>query len=111
VLEIRAYNLHPGMEEPFQTLFETEALPMLRRWQVDVVAYGQSLHDRSSFYLMRAYDDLAQREHSQDAFYGSDEWRQGPRAGLLACIENYTSTVLEVDDVIVAGLRKSNGQS
>ena len=79
---------------------------MLKRWNVDVVAYGPSPHDKDSYYLIRRYDSLAQREESENAFYGSDEWRQGPREAILALIENYTEIVLELDEVTVQGLRK-----
>jgi hypothetical protein len=79
---------------------------MLKHWGIDVVASGHSLHDRSSFYLMRSYENLADLERSEDAFYGSDEWRLGPRAAILACIESYTSTVIEVDDATLTGLRQ-----
>ena len=80
-------------------------MPLLKRWNVDVVAYGPSLHDQNSYYLMRRYDSLAQREESENAFYGSDEWRQGPREAILALIENYTEIVLELDEVTIQGLR------
>jgi hypothetical protein len=106
-LEIRSYNLKPRTREEFQRLFMVEAFPMLKRWNVDVVAYGPSLHDENSFYLMRRYDSLAQREESENAFYGSDEWRQGPREAILALIENYTEIVLELNEVTLHGLRKT----
>lgn len=67
----------PGSHEKFHRLFFEEAMPLLKRWNIDVVAYGPSLHDENSYYLMRRYDSLAQREESENAFYGSDEWRRG----------------------------------
>jgi hypothetical protein len=79
---------------------------MLKRWNADVVAYGPSLHDENSYYLMRRYDSLAQREDSENAFYSSNEWRQGPREAIIALIENYAEIVLELDDVTLQGLRK-----
>ena len=81
---------------------------MLKHWNVDVAAYGPSLHDENSYYLMRRYDSLAQRQESEDAFYGSDEWRQGPRQAILALIENYTEIVLALDEVTVQGLRMAS---
>jgi len=78
---------------------------MLKRRNVDVVAYGTSLHDENSYYLIRRYDSLAHREQSEEAFYGSDEWRQGPREAIIALIESYTEIVLELDEIIVRGLR------
>jgi hypothetical protein len=107
-LEIRSYNLKPGSREEFHRLFLEEARPLLKRWNIDVVAYGPSLHDQDSYYLMRCYAGLPQREESEDAFYGSDEWRQGPREAILALIETYTEIVLELDEVTIQGLRDMN---
>jgi hypothetical protein len=105
-IEIRSYTLKPGTRDEFHRLFLEEAMPLLKRWNVDVVSYGSSLHDEISYYLMRRFDSLAQRDESENSFYGSDEWRQGPREQVLACIEIYTEFVIEVDDVTVQGLRK-----
>jgi len=107
-LEIRSYNLKPGSRDEFHRLFMEEAMPLLKRWNVDVVSYGPSLHDENSYYLMRRYDSLDQREESENAFYGSDEWRQGPREAIIALIENYTEIVLELNEVTVQGLRDMN---
>jgi hypothetical protein len=104
-LEIRSYNLKPGTRQEFQRLFLEQAFPLLQRWNVDVVAYGPSLHDQDSYFLMRRFDSLAQREESENNFYGSEEWKQGPRASIIALIENYTEIVLELDEVTVQGLR------
>jgi hypothetical protein len=106
-LEIRSYTLKPGTRDHFHQLFLAEALPMLRRWQVDVVAHGPSPHDEDSYYLMRAYPSLDERARSQDAFYGSDEWRQGPREAIIACIEHMTSIVIDADDQVLQGLRRA----
>lgn len=105
-IEIRSYNLKDGTRAEFHRLFLKEAFPMLKRWDIDVVAYGPSPHDQNSYYLIRRYDSLAQREQSEDTFYGSAEWRQGPREAIIALIENYTEIVLELDEATVQGLRK-----
>jgi hypothetical protein len=110
-VEIRSYNLKPGTRAEFHRLFLEEAFPMLKRWNVDVVAYGPSLHDEDTYYLMRRYDSLADREQSEHDFYGSDEWRQGPRTAILALIENYTEVMLELDGDTVQGLRGSRSDS
>jgi hypothetical protein len=104
-VEIRSYNLKPGVRQEFHRLFVEEAFPMLKRWHVDVVAYGPSLHDPNFYFLMRRYDSLAHREESENAFYGSDEWKQGPREAIIALIENHTEIVLELDEATVQGLR------
>lgn len=111
LVEIRSYTLKPGTRDEFHRLFMEEAFPMLKRWNADVVAYGPSLHDEDSYYLMRRFDSLTDRDQSENDFYGSEEWRQGPREAILALIENYTEVVLELDGDTVQGLRKARPDS
>ena len=106
LIEIRSLNLKPGMRNEFQRLYIEEALPLLKRWNFEVVAHGPSLHDENSYCVIRRFDSLAQREQSEDAYYASDDWRQGPREAILALIENYVDIVLELEQVTVQGLRK-----
>jgi len=77
-----------------------------QRWNFDVLAHGPSLHDENSYYVIRRFDSLAQREQMEDAYYASDDWWQGPRERILALIENYTDIVLELDEITVQGLRE-----
>ena len=70
---------------------------MLHRFKVDVVAYGPSLADDDSYFLIRAFPSLDARQKSEDAFYGSEEWKTGIREATLADIVNYTTVVRAVD--------------
>ena len=106
-VEIRSYNLKPGSREAFHRLMTAQSLPMLQRWGVDVVACGPSPHDADSYCLIRRYRDLAERQASQDALYGSDEWRNGPREAVLALIDRHTSVVLQLEDAAIQALRRS----
>lgn len=94
LIEIRSYNLKPGSRGQFEKLFIDQALPLLTKWKVEVVAYGPSLHDENSFFLARTYYTLDHRQKSQDAFYGSEDWVKGPREAVLALVENYATLVL-----------------
>ena len=109
IIEIRSYNLKPGTRTDYHKVVVEQAIPMLKRWKMDVVAFGPSPHDEDSYYLIRAFDDLNDLQQQEDAFYGSDEWRQGPREAVVSRIENYTSIVLEVDDATLQGLRRPGG--
>ncbi len=104
-VEIRSYNLKAGTRDRFHERFVRESLPMLRRRHVDVVAYGPSLHDKDSWFLMRGFASIEAREKSEDAFYGSDEWKKGPREATLADIDSYTTVLVRLDDAAIAGLR------
>ena len=105
-IEIRSINLKPGTRDEFHRLYIEEALPLLKRWNFDVVAHGPSLHDENSYYVIRRFNSLTQREQMEDAYYASDDWRLGPREVMLALMENYTDIVIELDEVTVQRLRK-----
>lgn len=104
-VEFRSYNLRPGAREEFHRLVLEESLPMLERWNIDVVGYGPSAHDESSYILIRAFPSVEERQRSEDAFYGSAEWVEGPREAVLSLIESFTTIVLELDPATVDGLR------
>jgi len=106
LVEFRSLIIKPGMREEFHRLYIEEALPRLKRWNFDVVAHSPSLHDENTYYVIRRFDSLTQREQMEDTYYASDDWRKGPREAMLALIESYTDIVLELDDVTVQGLRR-----
>ncbi|HYS10832.1 MAG TPA: hypothetical protein VEP66_18985 [Myxococcales bacterium] len=110
IIEVRALNLKPGSRGEFHRVFVERSLPLLRRWGFDVVAFGPSAHDESSFYVIRSFQDLAERQSQEDAFYGSDDWRSGPRELLLPLIESYIDAVFELDEPGIAALRRQGQQ-
>lgn len=81
-------------------------MPLLHRWAVDVVTLGPSLEGDDSYYLIRAYATLEDLETSEAAFYGSVEWRRGPRQAILDCIDTYTTIVIEIDAATIEDLRR-----
>ena len=108
VVEIRTLTLKPGKRAEFERLFSEQSHPLLLRWGMDVVAYGPSLHDENTFYVIRCFEGLAQHAQMEEAFYGSDDWIHGPREAMLALVEGYVDAVLEMDEHTVEGLRKSH---
>lgn len=110
VVEIRTYTLHPGAAHEYERLFKEEAMPMLARQGIDVVAAGSSLGDPNGYYLIRAFDDLEHLRRSEESFYGSAEWRDGPREPVLALIDSYADLVLKLDESTIDGLRHAAGE-
>lgn len=106
VIEIRSYNLKADCGPVFHALVMEHSLPMLKRWNVDVVRCEPSLDNPDFYCLIRSYASVEDRDESQAAFYGSEEWLQGPRNSILELIESYTSVVLDVDDATLASLRR-----
>lgn len=107
IVEIRTYNLKENSRDSFHQLFAEKAMPLLKKRGIEVVGYGPSLHDKNTYTLIREYQSIEHMQKSEDAFYGSDEWRKGPREAVLALIENYTTLVINADQELVNQLRKS----
>jgi hypothetical protein len=97
MIEILTLNLKPGTRDKFHQLYITESLPLQKKWKIEVVAYGPSLHDENSYYVIRSFKSLDDRQKTEDAFYGSDDWQKGPRTAILALIENHATIVISAE--------------
>jgi hypothetical protein len=98
-VEIRSYRLVPGSGAAFHRLVVDESVPMLERWRIDVIAFGPSLDDDDLYVLVRGYESVDELRRSQDEFYGSDEWRNGPREAIVALIESDISVVIPAESL------------
>jgi hypothetical protein len=105
LLEIRSYELKSGTRDEYDRLFHEEAAPLLRRHGIDVVAVGPSTGDPNGYFLMRSFEDLADRQRREDAFYSSPEWREGPREAVISKLVVYTDAVLELPEEVIEALR------
>ena len=94
MIELFSINLKPGTRDQFHLLFSTQSFPLQIKWKISVIAFGPSLHDESSYYVIRSFASLADRQKKEDDFYESDDWKNGPRTAMLACIENYATVVI-----------------
>ncbi len=99
VIEILTLTLKPGTRQKFHQIYITEALPLLKKWNFQVVDHGASLHDENSYYIIRLFRSVGDRQREEDAYYGSDDWRQGPRSAIMALIEHEAYSVVEVDAI------------
>jgi quinol monooxygenase YgiN len=108
LLEIRTYRLKPGTLEAFHKAVHERAVPMLRSKGMDVVTYGRSDHEEEAYHLVRAYESREALEAGQARFYGSSEWRDGPRSDLVDRIDTYLNTLLWVSQEAVDSMRTLN---
>jgi hypothetical protein len=106
-VEIRSLSLKTGTRGEFHRRYFEKALPLLKKWKMDVVAFGPSLHDENSYYVIRAFESLEDRQTREDDYYGSSDWRLGPREEMLALIENYFDVVIEIEEQTVNALRRT----
>jgi hypothetical protein len=97
VIEILTLSLKPGTRDRFHQLYVTESLPLLKKWKIQVVAHGPSRHDADSYYIVRSFESLDDRQKVETAFYNSDDWRSGPRTAILGLIEHEAYIVISAD--------------
>jgi hypothetical protein len=108
LVEIRTYLLKPGTQVQFHTVMVAQALPMVRASGMDVVAFGTSSHEQDTYFLARAYADKQAMVAQQNAFYNSQEWRQGPRGLLVDCIDSYLNTLIWLSGTAIEDMRLLN---
>jgi hypothetical protein len=99
IIEIRTYRLKPGAAQEFLRIMHEEAFPLLEKFGLRVLAGGLTLAEGEDAYLIRAFTSLEERAKQEAEFYGSDEWKAGPREGVISHIESYHDVVLEGDQL------------
>ena len=96
------------MQEQFHELVTTVSLPMLAAVSMEVVAYGCSVSEPDGYYLVRAFDSPEHLTESQDAFYSSSAWLDGPREAVVSLILSHESATMWLSADAVAALREGS---
>lgn len=99
IIEIRTYRLKPGAAQEFLRVMHEEAFPLLEKFGLRVLAGGLTLAEGDDAYLIRAFDSLEHRDQQEAEFYGSDEWKNGPREAVISRIESYHTVVLDAASI------------
>lgn len=106
LLEIRTYRVVDGQRDEFGRRMAAVA-PMLIRYGIDLVGQGPSTEDDEHYVLLRSFASSDERDRLEDAFYGGEEWIDGPRSGIMELIETYHTVVLRITDEAVRALSSS----
>lgn len=106
IVEILQYTLKKDSGSDFHQIMHEVSVPLHTRNDIDVVAYGNSLHDADSYYLIRAFESEEQMKSVLDDFYASAGWRSGPREAIISRIEVSLKSVLTLPQIAVNELRK-----
>ncbi|WP_433638999.1 NIPSNAP family protein [Kluyvera georgiana] len=104
-VEILQYTLRKGSGTDFHTIMQEISVPLHQRHGIDVVSFGNSLHDPDCYYLIRTFDSAEKMTAVLDAFYASADWRSGPRKDIIRSIETSIKTVISLPQESVEGLR------
>lgn len=105
IIEILQYTLKKGSGEEFHQIMREVSVALHARNGIHVVAYGNSLHDADSYYLIRAFDSEEQMKSVLEDFYASAGWRSGPREAIISRIEFSLKSVLSLPQNGIDGLR------
>ena len=97
VIEILTLDIKPGRRDEFHNVYVTQSVPLLKKWNFDLVAYGPSLHDANSYYVIRRFKSLEDREKSEDAFYSSKDWKSGPRNAIIELVDHFAYAVVSAE--------------
>lgn len=104
-VEILQYTLLKGTGTIFHTIMREISVPLHQRHGIDVVSFGNSLHDSDCYYLIRAFNNQESMAMVLDSFYASADWRNGPRQDIIGSIETSIKTVISLPPESVNGLR------
>ena len=105
-VEILQYTLRKGSGAAFHAIMQEISVPLHQGHGIDVVSFGNSLHDPDCYYLIRAFDSAEKMAAILNAFYASDDWRSGPREDIIRSIGTSIRTVMNLPPESVDGLRK-----
>jgi hypothetical protein len=99
IIEILTLNLRQGTRAAFHQLYITECLPLLYKWKFKIIAHGPSYHDENSYYVIRSFQSLEERQQMEDAYYSSNDWQQGPREAVMALLERDSYIVVPPETI------------
>jgi hypothetical protein len=94
VLDVRTYKCVPGGRDELVRIMADEAVPMLGRYGIEVVAFGPSLRDSDHACLIRRFPSAAVRDDQLARFYGSEEWVRTYEERVMALIDAYHVVVI-----------------
>ncbi len=106
VLEIRLFTVKPGTREEFHRISEEGTIPLMRKHDIEVVAFGPSLNNEDGYYLIRAFDSEEHRITHSQVIYNVPEWEEfdKPVGDMIA---DYHTTVVPTTRQAVAALRNA----
>lgn len=90
VIEVLQYTLKPGTGDAFHSIMKCQSVPLHTSCGINVLRFGNSLHDNDNYYLVREFENLAKMEAVLAQFYADSRWREGPRSEIISMIQKAT---------------------
>lgn len=102
LLEMRLFRLHPGTRAEFHRISDEGTIPMMRRFGINVLAYGPTLNDDNGYLLLRSFPSEEERVRLSQSLYASEEWEQNYEVPVMAMIDAYHTAVIPAADALIS---------
>lgn len=106
IVEVRTYQVKPGLRDRFLEFFRRDAVPLQRSLGISVLGPFIDLENPDVFIWMRGFPSLEERERMRSALYDGEQWRNELRAIALPMLDSYsvslTATTPEFADDFTA---------
>jgi len=94
LLELRMFSLQPGTRDEFHRISRDGTIPLMRRHQIEVLAFGPCLNDENGYYLLRGFESEEDRVQRSQVIYATEEWERSYDQPVTAMIADYRTAVL-----------------
>ena len=86
VVEMLQYTLQPGSGAIFHSVMVDESFPLHHLLGVQVLAFGNSIHDADNYYLLRSFQNVSEMDLQLAQLYSDPRWKKGPRNAIISMI-------------------------
>ncbi len=95
IVEVRSYRIKPGKRAEFIKLFETRAVPALRKYGMKIVGPLLDVENPNKFVFLRSFPSIEDRERLKDEFYSSEIWKNELEPFAMPLLDSYDVILCE----------------
>jgi hypothetical protein len=95
IVEVRSYRIKPGHRDEFIQLFESRAVPALRKYGMKIVGPLLDVENPNKFVFLRSFPSLEERDRMKEAFYGSELWKNELEKIAMPLLDSYDVILCE----------------
>jgi hypothetical protein len=95
IVEMRTYKMKPGMRARFIEVFRAKSVPAHEKVGMKILGPFLSVEDPDTFFFMRGFPTLQDREPMKAQFYEGELWKSELENILMPMLENYEVTLVD----------------
>ena len=95
IVEVRSYRIKPGKRAEFIKVFETRAVPALRKYGMKIVGPLLDVENPNKFVFLRSFPSIEDRERLKDEFYSSETWTNELEPFAMPLLDSYDVILCE----------------